>query len=214
MHQAARLLLTLLWTPLAWGQTVAINGTLGNKALLIVDGGFPKSVAVGETHKGVKVVSMQGDSVLVEIAGKKMNLRVGDAPASIGSTAGAALGGNRVVLTAGPGGHFISEGQINGRLVQFMVDTGATAVSMGVAEAERIGLKYQNGSRVQMSTANGVVQGWKLTLDSVRLGDVGIAGVDAVVSPVSMPYVLLGNSFLNRFQMNRTNDQMVLEKRF
>ena len=214
MRTAARLLLALLLAPAAWGQTVAINGTLGNKALLIVDGGFPKSVAVGDTHKGVKVVSLQGDSVVIEVSGKKLSLRVGDAPASVGSNAGQAVGGSRVVLTAGPGGHFTSEGQINGRIVRFMVDTGATAVSMGVAEAERIGLKYQNGDRVQMNTANGVVQGWRMTLDSVRVGDVSVGGVDAVVSPVSMPYVLLGNSFLNRFQMNRTNDQMVLEKRF
>jgi aspartyl protease family protein len=214
MRTAARFLFALLLAPAVWGQTVAINGTLGDKALLIVDGGFPKSVAVGATHMGVKVVSMQGDSVVVEIAGKRMTMRVGDAPASVGSNAGLAAGGSRVVLTAGPGGHFTSEGQINGRIVRFMVDTGATAVALSISEAERIGLKYKNGDRVQMNTANGVVPGWRMTLDSVRLGDVSIGGVDAVITPASMPYVLLGNSFLNRFQMNRTNDQMVLERRF
>lgn len=214
MRTAARFLFALLLAPAVWGQIVAINGTLGDKALLIVDGGFPKSVAVGATHMGVKVVSMQGDSVVVEIAGKRMTMRVGDAPASVGSNAGLAAGGSRVVLTAGPGGHFTSEGQINGRIVRFMVDTGATAVALSISEAERIGLKYKNGDRVQMNTANGVVPGWRMTLDSVRLGDVSIGGVDAVITPASMPYVLLGNSFLNRFQMNRTNDQMVLERRF
>ncbi len=214
MRTAARFLFALLLAPAVWGQTVAINGTLGDKALLIVDGGFPKSVAIGATHMGVKVVSMQGDSVVVEIAGKRMTMRVGDAPASVGSNAGLAAGGSRVVLTAGHGGHFTSEGQINGRIVRFMVDTGATAVALSISEAERIGLKYKNGDRVQMNTANGVVPGWRMTLDSVRLGDVSIGGVDAVITPASMPYVLLGNSFLNRFQMNRTNDQMVLERRF
>lgn len=214
MHSATRYLLALLLTPAAWGQTVTINGTLGDKALLIVNGGFPKSVAIGATHQGVKVVSMQGDSVVIEVAGKRMTVRVGDAPASVGSTAGTASGGNRVVLTAGPGGHFTSDGQINGRIVRFMVDTGATAVALSIGEAERIGLKYKNGERVQMNTANGIVPGWRMTLDSVRLGDVFVGGVDAVITPASMPYVLLGNSFLNRFQMNRTNDQMVLERRF
>lgn len=214
MRTAARFLFALLLAPAVWSQTVAINGTLGDKALLIVDGGFPKSVAIGATHQGVKVISMQGDLVVIEVSGKRMTLRVGDAPASVGSAAGQQSSGSRVVLTAGPGGHFTSEGQINGRVVRFMVDTGATAVSLGLSEAERIGLKYQNGDRVQMSTANGVVQGWRMTLDNVRLGDVLVSGVDAVISPVSMPYVLLGNSFLSRFQMNRTNDQMVLERRF
>ena len=101
MRTAARFLFALLLAPAAWGQTVAINGTLGDKALLIVDGGFPKSVALGATHMGVKVVSMQGDTVVVEVAGKKMSLRVGDAPANVGTGAGQPASGTRVVLAAG-----------------------------------------------------------------------------------------------------------------
>jgi len=205
---------TLLLTAPAWAQSVAINGTLGNKALLIVDGGFPKAVAVGEVHKGIKVVAIQGEQITLEMGGKRQTLRVGDAPASVGSGAGEQLSGGRVVLTAGPGGHFLTDGQINGRTVQFMVDTGATTVAMSVADAKRIGLNYQNGQPVQMSTANGVTQGWRVTLNTVRVGDVMVSGVEAVVTPGGMPYVLLGNSFLSRFQMNRNNDQMVLERRF
>jgi aspartyl protease family protein len=52
-----------------------------------------------------------------------------------------------------------------------------------------------------------------MRLDSVRIGDVEVFGVEAIVTPQSMPFVLLGNSFLTEFQMTRTNDQMVLEKR-
>jgi aspartyl protease family protein len=198
----------------AAAQSVAINGTLGSKALLIVDGGFPKSVAVGDSYKGVKVVSIQNDKVTVEMGGQRQTLRVGDAPASIGDNAGAQLSGARVVLAAGPGGHFMTEGQINGRTVQFMVDTGATTIAMSEADAKRIGLNYQGGTPVRMSTANGVTQGWRVSLNTVRVGDVMVSGVEAVVSPGGMPYVLLGNSFLSRFQMTRNNDQMVLERRF
>jgi aspartyl protease family protein len=132
----------------------------------------------------------------------------------VGWGAGAKLRASRFVLPAGPGGHFMTDGQINGRTVQFMVDTGATTIAMSVADAKRIGLEYQNGQTVQMSTANGVTQGWRVTLNTVRVGDVMVSGVEAVVSPGGMPYVLLGNSFLSRFQMNRNNDQMVLERRF
>ena len=64
-----------------------------------------------------------------------------------------------------------------------------------------------------MSTANGNVQGYRIKLDSVRVGDVEVFGVDAVVTPQPMPYMLLGNSFLTRFQMLRENDQMTLTKR-
>ncbi|AEG92141.1 conserved hypothetical protein [Ramlibacter tataouinensis TTB310] len=186
---------------------------LGSKALLIVDGGTPKSVAPGQEHQGVKVVSTSGDQAVVEIAGKRHLLRVGDAPASVGAGGGGARG-NRIVLTAGSNGHFLSQGTINGRAVQFMVDTGASAVSLSAADAERVGLNYRAGRPVQMSTANGTSQGYLLKLSSVRLGDVELYEVDAVVSPQPMPYVLLGNSFLSRFQMKRDNDQMVLERRF
>jgi aspartyl protease family protein len=195
-------------------QTVGLAGMLGTKALLIVDGAAPKSVAAGEAYKGVKVISTSGDEAVLEIAGKQHSLRVGEAPAQVGSSSAESASGSRVVLSAGSGGHFVTLGQINGNAVQFIIDTGATAVSLSVAQAERLGLNYQRGQPVQMGTANGVVPAWRLKLASVRLGDVVVYDVDSVVSAGAMPYVLLGNSFLSRFQMTRSNDQMVLEKRY
>jgi aspartyl protease family protein len=194
-------------------QTVALSGMLGSKALLIVDGGAPKSVAAGESHQGVKVVSTSGDQAVLEIGGKRHTLRVGDSPASVGGS-GPRGGSGRIVLTAGTGGHFLSQGAINGRAVQFMVDTGATSVVLSAADAERVGLNFRAGQPVRMNTANGVTQGWRLKLSSVRVGDVEVYEVDAVVAPQGMSYVLLGNSFLSRFQMKRDNDQMTLERRY
>ncbi|MFM2275242.1 MAG: hypothetical protein RL211_1114 [Pseudomonadota bacterium] len=198
----------------ASAQSVALAGMLSGKALMIVDSGAPKGVAVGETYRGVRVVSTQGEFAVVEIAGKRHTLRVGDAPASVGGKGGAGSSGTKVVLTAGTGGHFVAQGQINGRTIQMVVDTGASLVSISAADASRMGLVYQDGQPVRLSTANGVINGWKIKLSSVRLGDVEIYEVDAVVSPAAMPFVLLGNSYLSRFQMTRTNDQMLLEKRF
>jgi aspartyl protease family protein len=180
---------------------------------LIVDGAAPKTVAAGEVYKGVKVVSTDGDVAVLEIAGKRHSLRVGDAPASVGMGADTA-GANRVVLSAGSGGHFMTQGQINGKTVPMVVDTGASVVSISVQEAQRMGLNYLSGQPVQMSTANGIIAAWRIKLATVRVGDVLVYDVDSVVSSGSMPYVLLGNSFLSRFQMTRTNDQMVLDKRF
>lgn len=204
-----------LLAPAAWAQTVGLSGMLGGKALVIVDGSAPKAVAAGESHKGVKIVSTQGDQAVIEIDGKRHTLRVGDAPASVGGSSGnAAPSGNRIVLTAGGGGHFYTLGQINGKSTQMVVDTGATSIAMSVAEAQRLGVEYKSGQPVQMSTANGVIQGWVIKLNSVRVGDVVVHGVEAAVSAGSMPYVLLGNTFLTRFQMTRANDQMVLERRY
>ena len=208
---AAVLLAALVGTALA--QSVALQGMLGSKALLIVDGGAPKAVAPGETHQGVKVVSTQGEQAVVEIEGRRHTLRVGDAPASVGG-GGAGLRGNKIVLTAGTGGHFVTQGAINGRSVQFMVDTGATGVGLSVGDAERIGLNYKSGQPIRINTANGQTAGWLVRLGSVRIGDVEVYDVEAAVSPGAMPYILLGNSYLSRFQMRRDNDQLVLERRY
>lgn len=201
----------------AHAQSVALAGMLGNKALLVVNGGAPKSVAAGETYLEVKVLSTSGDQAVLELNGKRHTVRVGDAPVSVGAGGGSAGGagrGNRIVLTAGPGGHFTTAGQINGRAVQFVVDTGATSIAMSAGDAERAGIDYKNGQPVQLGTANGVVVGRRIRLSSVRVGDVEVYEVDAVVIPQPMPHMLLGNSFLTRFQMLRENDQMTLIKRF
>lgn len=211
-------LAAVLVAPAASAQSVALAGMLGSKALLVVNGASPKSVAAGETHMNVKVISTSGDQAVLELNGKRHTLRVGDAPVSVGAGAGGQAGasgkGNRIVLNAGTGGHFLTAGQINGRAVQFMVDTGATSVAMSAADAERTGIKYKDGQPVRLSTANGVTQGYRVMLSSVRVGDVEVYDVEAVVSPQPMSHMLLGNSFLTRFQMLRENEQMILVRRY
>jgi aspartyl protease family protein len=199
----------------AWAaaQSVALQGMLGSKALLIVDGSAPKTVAPGETFKGVKVVSTSGDTAVIEIGGKRATLHVGDSPASVGAGV-AQAGGSRIVLTAGPGGHFLTDGRINDQQTRFIVDTGATSVAISEREAQRLRLPYKEGRKSLMSTANGTVPTWQIKLPSVRIGDVEVRDVDASVLPADMPFILLGNSFLDRFQMKRENDQMTLERRY
>jgi aspartyl protease family protein len=162
----------------------------------------------------VKLLNTQGESAVIEVNGLRQTLQVGDAPVSVGRGAPSGSGGQRIVLTADGQGHFMPQGQINGKAVQFMVDTGATVVGIGETDARRINLNYEQGQRVRMNTANGTAVGYRIQLDSVRVGDVLVRNVDAVVTPQSMPYILLGNSFLTRFQMQRSNDQLTLERRF
>ena len=195
-------------------ESVALAGMLGSQALLVIDGTTPKAVAVGQTHLGVKVVSTTADDAVVEQAGKRRTLRVGEAPVNMGGSASGGGKSNRIVLMAGNGGHFMTAGQINGKAVQFMVDTGATSVAMGAQDAERVGINYKSGQPVNVATANGSAQGYRVKLASVRVGDVEVFEVDAVVTPQAMPFMLLGNSFLTRFAMTRENDQMTLVKRY
>jgi aspartyl protease family protein len=192
--------------------SVALSGVLGSKALLVINGAPPKMMEAGQTHAGVKLISVSGDQAVLDIGGKRANLRVGDAPVSLGGGGGSASG-SKIVLPVGSGGHFMANGSINGRAIQFMVDTGATSVAIGTSDAQRMGIDYLKGQPVRMGTANGVAQGWRVVLNSVRINDVEIYDVEAVVGP-NMPFALLGNSFLSRFTMNRNSDTMVLERRY
>jgi len=197
----------------AQAQSVMLTGTIGSRAILIVDGSAPKTVAVGETFQGVKLLSLAAEQATVEAGGKRVALRM-DQPVSIGGSGGGGGGGTRIVLPVSSGGHFMTQGAINGRSVNFMLDTGATTVALSAADAQRIGLDFSKGQPVRVNTANGIAQGWRVRLNSVRVGDVEVYDVEAIVSQQPMPYVLLGNSFISRFSMRRDADQMVLEKRF
>ncbi|MBU6503724.1 MAG: TIGR02281 family clan AA aspartic protease [Burkholderiales bacterium] len=194
-------------------QPVALSGMLGNKALLMVGNGPPHSVAPGDSYEGVKVISTSGDQAVVEIGGRRQTLRVGDTPASFGGH-DRNSGNGTITITAGSDGHFTTPGSIDGHAVQFIVDTGASMISMSVPQAERAGLNYRAGQPVRVNTANGATQGWRITLDSVRVGDVQVSGVDAVVTPQPMTYVLLGHSFLTRFRMQQNADVMTLQRRY
>lgn len=196
----------------AWTQSVAMTGSMGSKALLVVNGGAPKALAAGDTHQGVKVLSVAADQASVEVGGKRQTVLLGGAPVSVGGGGGGGQG-SQIVLTASSGGHFLTLGNINGRSTQFMVDTGATAVALGPDDARSMGIDVDKAPRVAGSTANGTVWMHRVKLRSVRIQDVEVHDVDAVVVPQAMPHVLLGNSVLNEFQMTRTGDRLVLEKR-
>jgi len=197
----------------AQAQTVTLNGSMAERAALLIIDGQPRTVAVGASHQGVKVVSVGAGEAVIEVAGRRATLTIGSAPVSIGSGAGAVRSGNEIVLTAGLGGHFYTTGSINGKSVQFVVDTGASNIALSQADADRLGIAYQSGRRGMSSTANGLVPVHVITLSSVRVGDVEVANVEATIVPAAMPHALLGNSFLTRFQMRRENDVMRLEKR-
>lgn len=209
--------LALLGVPPAQAQTRAVHlaGVSGERALLVVDNLPPKFLAPGESHAGVRLLQVTPGGAQVSVNGHTQALVLGESPVSVGAQGPSGpADSQRVVLTADSRGHFLSAGSINGKSVQFLVDTGATHVVLGQADAQRLGLKTEGGQRVGMQTANGTVLGQQLKLQRVRLGEAEVGDITAVVLPQHMPYVLLGNSFLTRFQMQRNNDQMTLQRRY
>jgi aspartyl protease family protein len=210
MRRAALVAVALAGLPAAGhAHTVSLSGTLGAKALLIIDGSA-HTVEAGQTVAGVKLLSVSGNDAVVEVDGHRQTLSLGGAQVNLGTDSNGGL----IVLKAGSGGHFIGGGAINGRAVNFLVDTGATFVALGAAQAQRLGIDFLQGPRGVSNTANGPVTVYRVSLTSVQLGDVMVYNVDAVVVPQAMEQVLLGNSFLSRFDMKRNNDTMTLIKRY
>jgi len=116
-----------------------------------------------------------------------------------------------IELRAGADGHFVSPGRINGQDVMFMVDTGATVVTLGQSTAEKLGLPWRQGPLTTAQTANGSVQAQLVGLDRLQLQGVELTQVQAVVLPASMDFILLGNTFLSRFNFQQTNQLLRLE---
>lgn len=210
-----------LFMPMAWaargalaqstaGSRVQLQGVMGSRAALLLIDGELRTVQVGASVQGVKLLALDDGRATVEVAGRTTELRLGAAPGHVGSREG----GRQVTLSMSSGGHFMSAGAINGRATQFMVDTGATVVALSQSEADKLGIQYRTGRPVFTQTANGVAEAHAVQLATVRLGNVEVRNVDAIVLPGSMPHVLLGNSFLSRFQMRRDNDLMTLDLRY
>ena len=190
---------------------VGLAGLFPGKVLLTINGGTPRIVAVGaRTDEGVRVLSVEGDTATLEIDGKKRTLRVGQNVASQASTGGP----QSAVLTADGRGHFLTTGVVNGTSIRFLVDTGASMISLGAGDARRIGIDPGKGEPGIVNTANGQARVSRVKLDSVRVGDIVLNNVDATVHQHDLPFALLGMSFLNRMEMQRDGDTMTLKKRY
>jgi aspartyl protease family protein len=212
LHFIALSALLLSAVGVARATDVSVTGLFTGKAMLSLNGGAPRMVSAGQSIDGVKLISADSSAAVLEVDGKRKTLGLGQG-ISVGG--GSSSGSQSVTLTANSQGHFVTLGSINGATTRFVVDTGATFVSLSGAEARRLGIDYTKGERGAMSTANGMVPAYKVTLNTIRVGDISMNQVDAaVIEGGSPPVTLLGMSFLNRVEMKRDGDTMTLKKRY
>ena len=189
--------------------SVGLAGKFGDQALLVIDGGAPRTLRIGQTVQGVKLLALSDQQATVEVSGQKMQLGLGAAPLSVGATAA-----QRTVLFARSNGQFVTECRINGELLRMMVDTGATRITLSREQAQRLGINLQNGRASAVNTANGTIPATLIDLDKVRVGHIELHNVPAVVINTPMPYALLGMSFLQRVNMQHDGDRMTLSPRY
>lgn len=190
---------------------VGLAGVFPGKALLTINGGAPQIVLLGSrTASGVKVVSIGTETVVVDVDGRQRSLRLGQ---NVAAPSFAEVPPT-VVITADALGHFLIAGTINGTSVRFIVDTGASMITLGGQEARRLGIDASLGASGTTQTANGVTPVRRVRLDTVKVGDIVLNSVDATILEHDMPFVLLGMSFLNRMEMQRNGNTMTLKKNY
>lgn len=116
-----------------------------------------------------------------------------------------------VQLLSSRGGHYVLDGQINDQRVTLMLDTGASAVAVPAAEAERLGLV--RGAPVQVRTANGTVTGYRTRLSSLQLGEVQLHDVAALITPgMEGDEILLGMSALRQLEFTQRGGTLTLRQ--
>lgn len=197
-------------TGAAQSADIGVVGLFPGKAVLVVDGAAPKTYSAGNAvAAGIKLISVSQSAATIDINGKRQTIAIGE---HINRTA--PTGPASITLQADGRGHFTAQGQINGNTVRMLVDTGATMITLSAADAARLGIDYKKGQPGMVNTANGAAPVYRVQLNTVRIGDIELNQVEALVQESGLPFALLGMSFLNRTEMRREGEQMTLTKRY
>jgi len=120
-------------------------------------------------------------------------------------------GQKQVVLESSRYGHYVASGKINGKPVEFLVDTGASFVSVPEQVANRVGL--EKGRPLTANTANGNVTVYSTSLDRISIGDITLYDVKADINPhMDGEEILLGMSFLRNLSVTHEDGKLSIRQ--
>jgi len=188
---------------------VKVVALFANKALLQV-GDQQKVVGKGETFEGVLLQSASGRGAVVVIDGETLEIGLNQSIRSNYKKREL----TRMTIAPDTRGMYYVDGTINGVHTSFLVDTGATHVTLSGAKARALNIDYREGARGQAQTAAAVVPVWQVRLDSVSIGTIKLSHVTAMVIEGNQPAeVLLGNSFLNRTDLQKAGSTLEITQR-
>ena len=212
--KTALLFILLLVTSLsafAATDSVKVVALFSDKAMLMING---ENIIMkkGDVIQGVTLISANGRGAVVRFENgveKQFSLNQSINQAFKKPT------NNKLTVYSNNSGMFLMPGEINGRKTRFLLDTGATFISMSSVEADKLGLSYLSAGKGMVQTASDVVPVWKIKLDNVKVGGISVSNVEAVVLNGSNPKpILLGMSFLKHLKMQRNGAAMLIEQKY
>ncbi len=192
----------------ASAQDIAVLGLLADRAIVKINGDT-HILKIGEKYDDIKLVAVNSQEARLSIGGKERIFGLGQDYSGIQKSS---TSQGSVEISANASNQFITNGMINGNVVEFLVDTGANTVSMNRKDAQRLGIDYRRLGKEGLSgTANGTVKNWSILLGKVKVGAITVTSVQASVRDTedNIP-VLLGMSFLGRVNMTHEGSRLKL----
>lgn len=210
-HRILLCILLFFILPVQADIEIAVRGLMKNSAVVEING-KQRMLKVGKVSpEGVKLISANSKEAVIEIDGVQHTME-------ISKTTGVKFTESvqsEFRIPRGNNGHFYTTGRINNSSTNFIVDTGASVIAISEEEAKRLGINYISGDRLEVSTASSIDLGYSVNLVSVTVGSITVYNVDAIVLPGKHPeIVLLGNSFLNKVNMQVDSGVLVLQAKF
>jgi aspartyl protease family protein len=208
MKQAA-LIFALLASPV-FATEVTLLAAMGSKGILLING-QKKTLTVGQQIGEVKLVTLSNEQAVVSIAGRQRQLLLGQgyiaSRNSVADTAGS------LTLSPDAQGHYFADIAVRGISQRGIIDTGASLLSMPRNLASKMGVDYKQGAEARALTANGTIKSWQVTIAQIRIGSLLLNNVQASIRDQDNGPLLIGNSVLNRFQMKREQELLILQKK-
>jgi len=204
-------LLLLLTCGLVHASQVRVLALFPGKAMVSIDGTRRVLSAGDRSPEGVLLISADPRQAVLEIDGERRTLALSD---SVGGIYAQPSVREARISRSNEGG-YSTVGSVNGHTVSFLVDTGASAVVLNEEEARRLGLRFRlEGEKMGVTTASGATMGYAVNLNSVRIGDIRLSNVRAIVLRGDYPrQALLGMTFLGQVEIEHQSGLMVLRSK-
>lgn len=202
----------LLLLPIQWLMAapleLRVEGLMSNMVILNING-QQRFLKVGKTSpEGVKLLAANSRFAEVEVNGERQQLSLSS------KISGSYQPPTKASVSIQKKyGQYLTTGSINGRPVSFLVDTGATSISMSMSDAQKLGITINPANLIQVGTAGGVVRGYHTMLEQVKVGQLKASYVRAVILESGFDgEILLGMSFLQHVKMREDSGVLILEQ--
>ncbi len=192
--------------------SIEVMALFKNKAMVMINN-EQHLLKVGEPEKaGVKLIKATSKYAVLEVHGKQSKFGLGNRVQASYATQDK----KKLLVYPDSNGMFKTTGSINGYTVDFLVDTGASSIALNSNTAKRLGLQYKlNGDHTYVTTASGTEMAYSVNLDEVKVGEIMLRNVAAVVIDGNEPSTpLLGMSYLGRLNIVNEGRVMKLEQKF